>query len=196
MNKLLLLTLSFSFFSSLLFSQSQLKHGFIITNNQDTIYGLLDNRGEIMNSISCHFKKQDKDEITIFTPSDIGGYRFIDDKFYVSKEVTIGSERSIKFLEYLMHGIFDLYVLSENFETHYFIQKDGSADLIELKQNVVDLYENNLWVRKTRKEYLGVLKYLFNDEPEIAKKVENVYLDRGSLINIAEEYHNRVCKDV
>jgi len=195
MKKLFFLTLILSLFYSSLFSQSEFKKGFIITNNQDTIYGLIDNRGEIRNALSCHFKKQENDDITIYSPSDIIGYRFVDDKFYISKEVTIENEMSKKFLEYLMHGIVDLYVLTDISTTHYYIQKSGSNELVELKKYDVDLYEKDILVRKTKKEYIGVLKYLFSDVPNIAKKVEDTRLNRGSLINIAEDYHNQVCKD-
>lgn len=86
MKKVLLLLLTL-LFSSVIYSQENPERGFIITNNNDTIYGMLDFRTERLNSKQCAFKADTSDEYKTYTPDDIVGYRFMKNgKFYVSKQ--------------------------------------------------------------------------------------------------------------
>ena len=66
-------------------AQRDYRKGYIITNEQDTIFGWVDYRGDIRNAKVCSFKKSETGQATEYTPLDIVAYRYIDSKYYVSK---------------------------------------------------------------------------------------------------------------
>ena len=78
-------------------AQSNFNKGYIITTELDTIYGEIDNSDYYSNSQYCDFKDL-KNTVIRFFPDKIFGYRFIDGKYYVSKEIN-GNKL---FLEYLI----------------------------------------------------------------------------------------------
>ena len=162
--------------------QPDFKNGYIITKNLDTIYGLINNQGEIANSLKCILKSSDNSKTVEYFPQDIYGYRFIDGKYYISKSVKIDSKEEKRFFEFLLHGVVDLYSFKDKGETRYFIQKPGE-NMIELKQTEIYFYVRDTKYQETRKDYIDSLKSLFDDAPDIKNKIESVYLDRKSLIN-------------
>ena len=104
-------------------AQRDYRKGYIITNQQDTVYGWIDYRGDIRNSKVCSFKKTETDQATEYSPSDIAAYRFINSKFYVSKNVGSEYVPKLVFLEYLVNGLANLY----------YFRDDGSIDRYMLK---------------------------------------------------------------
>lgn len=91
-----------------LYAQSNYKQGYIITNENDTINGLIDFRTDRANSNVCKFKKSEKSDEQVFHPGEILGYRFIKEmKYYVSRTVEIDKIKQTVFLEYLVQGIKD-----------------------------------------------------------------------------------------
>jgi len=177
-----------------LFSQSDFRKGYIIKTDNDTIYGLIDYRGEKANSEKCCFKLKESDEVTNYAPTEILSYRFIDDKYYISKEVIINNTPEIKFLEFLVNGIVDLYYMRDLNGIHYFIEKSGNG-IIELKQTEYEVIVNNVRYIKTSKEYIGSLKHFLGDAPNLKNSINDISLSRRSLIKISENYHNQICKD-
>jgi hypothetical protein len=106
-------------------AQHDYRMGYIITNEQDTVYGLIDYRSDIRNAFTCSFKKNETDIVTDYTPSDIAAYRYIDNKYYISRN--IGSENVPKqvFLEYLVNGVAKLYYYRDNInKKYYYIEKN------------------------------------------------------------------------
>lgn len=63
------------------------RNGYYITLENDTVYGLIDYRGEVRNSQTCVFKMSEVAEPEKFDPSEIQAYRFTDGKFYISKQI-------------------------------------------------------------------------------------------------------------
>lgn len=56
--------------------------GYVITNNNDTIHGMIDYRSDAKNALECHFKENGQSDYRTYAPSDISGYRFTDDGIY------------------------------------------------------------------------------------------------------------------
>jgi hypothetical protein len=181
-------------FSETSFCQADFRQGYIITNSLDTIHGLINYRSNIRNAQNCLFKPSEDEKCTEYAAKDIFGYRFINDKYYVSKEVIIDSTKEKRFLEFLLHGVIDLYCLPDLNGIHYFIQKQGQNELIELQQTESEVFKNSVKYTFVRKDYIGSLKTLFIDAPEIQNKIDYVELSRRSLLNISEDYHNQKCK--
>ena len=194
MKKLLIIIYAALSLNTNILAQSDYRPGFVILNNNDTIDGLIDFNGDYKNENLCRFKFKAEDRFTEYKPFEIVGYRFLDDKFYISKEININGKKENKFLEFLVHGIVDLYSYREINGVHFFIQKE-SEGLIELKKTEYKTFvDGNEFIRKDLK-YIGLLKYLFADAPEIQNEIELVNVDRKSLTYIAVAYHEEVCKE-
>ena len=98
------------------------KEGFIITNQKDTIYGMIDYRTNTINAQQCVFKADDASEYVKYTPGQILGYRFKENgKFYVSKKFDNNEEF---FAEFLVDGIMNLYRKEKGFRQIYYLENE------------------------------------------------------------------------
>jgi hypothetical protein len=180
------------FFVVKMFAQSDFRDGYIITNENDTVHGLIDYRGNKSNAEKCSFKHGINSEILEYGTSDLKGYRFIDSKYYVSKSIKNGDTESLKFLEYLIDGIVDIYYYRDENGEHYLIDT-GDRKLIELTNNEETYYVKDVKYKSKSNKYLGVLNYAFFKSPSICQELKDITLEHKSLIGIAEKYHNQVC---
>ena len=178
------------------FSQVVFKNGYIIKSGNDTVYGLIEYKGNKTNANVCVFKKDAESEAQSFTPNDISGYRLEDSKYYVAKTVTVNEKEELVFLEYLIDGIVDMFYYFDGVSGHFFVD-GGDNRLVELRNNPPKEYITTYTKRAipNSKQHIGVLKYVFRNSPEISKRVETIELDRKSLIDVAHAYHKEVCAD-
>lgn len=191
--KYLVTVVTFFFLSILeILAQSDFRDGYIIKNNNDTVYGLIDYKGNKASAKKCIYRVNINSDNQVFTPDDIKCYRFIDSKYYVSKSVNIDNEIKQLFLEYLINGIVDIYYYRDDKGEHYLVD-NGTDKLYELKCEEKEIIINNTQYIEKTKDYIGVLKFTFQKSPTISKKVENIDLNHTSLIEIAHDYHNEVC---
>lgn len=174
--------------------QTNFRPGYVITNENDTLRGLLDYRGEFKNSKSCDFRENEASIVQKFKPFDIKGYRFIDSKFYVSKSVLMNGMKIKVFLEYLVNGIAGLYYYYDGENFHYFIEKSGKQ-LIELTNEEEHFFANGHEYIRESKDYIGSLKNAFIDCPQIFSSIDKANLGTKSLIKLTKKYHNYVCNN-
>ena len=172
-----------------LYAQSNYKQGYVITNENDTINGLIDFRTDRANSNVCKFKKSEKSDEQVFHPGEILGYRFIKEmKYYVSRTVEIDKIKQTVFLEYLVQGIKDLYFYSGD-KNYYFIEnEDGS--LLSVTQEPDKIIDDKI---KVDYKYKGALAYIFRDCKSVYKKIDKATLDRSSMIKLTRQYHSEMC---
>lgn len=175
-------------------AQSDFRNGYIVKNNNDTVYGLINYKGNKANAKKCIFKEEINSEKQTYSPEELTSYRFIDSKYYISKNINIGNKSEKLFLEYLINGKVDIYYFRDESGEHYLADKD-SSNLYELRDNDKEIIINNTKYIQESKEYIGILKVLFKESPLISNRAENVSLNHKSLINIARDYHNDVCND-
>lgn len=174
--------------------QTNFRPGYIITNENDTIKGLVDLRGDARNSKKCDFKENESAVAKEYLPFSIKGYRFADGKFYISKKVKYKGEDIELFLEFLVKGIFNLYFYTEGVDLHYFIEKtDGN--LLELTNAQRQLIINEVTYSRESKDYIGQLKYALADCPQIYSLIDQAGFNNKSLIEITRKYHDYVCHD-
>ena len=175
-------------------AQSDFRSGYIVKNNNDTLYGLIDYRGNKANARECIFRKNEKSEVVKFQPNEINTYRFTDSKYYVSKFVNTGEKEEEIFLEYLINGIVSIYYYSDMIGDHYFIEKE-KGKLINLKNESKEvIIDMTKYIRET-KDYVGILRYLLSDSPMMLNKVNTATLNRQALIKLASDYHYSICSD-
>ena len=99
------------------------KEGFIITNQKDTIYGLIDYRSNTVNAKECTFKANNESEYKTYAPGQISAYRFKETgKFYISKKYENEDE---VFAEFLISGMMNLYRVEMGFRKIYTWSSSG-----------------------------------------------------------------------
>ncbi len=188
-NKLFILFFFISIIScQTLMAQSTFRPGYYITWDNDTVYGLIDYRGEVRNSRICEFKENQEQEVKKLDATEIQSYRFIDDKFYVSKELNLpNNTNKTVFVEFLVSGIVNLYFYRDVNNYMYLIEQDGRIYELSKKGN-----NNN---EKSSFRHIGILKAIFSDCNEIEEEINKVSLNHKSLIDITNKYHDCVCSD-
>lgn len=181
-------------FSVALFAQSDFREGYIITSEMDTLTGFIDYRGADFMSDKCVFKVSGADKAQEFNPGEIYGYRIKDGKYYVSKEVDGSNGKTEYFWEYLLNGIVDVYFYRAEKKDHYMIE-NSKGEQYELKNEEKEIVIDRVTYLRDSKEYMGLLRLMFQDDPTTLRKVESMKLSHNSLIQISKEYHEAVCDD-
>jgi hypothetical protein len=173
-------------------AQSKFENGYLITNEGDSINGLILHRNDISLSEKCVFKKDINVEEYIYSPFDINSFRFLNGKYFISKKITRDDTEQNYFLEFLVQGEINLYTLKDHLGISYFFEKPGEK-LIEVRQEIITKYIGQNKITEVSKEYINTLHYYFSDVPIIHNSVSNVKLNRKSLIELSKEYHNAKC---
>ncbi len=174
--------------------QSDFREAFIIKNNNDTIYGYVDNRGNRANAFQCTYKKTMDSETVEYTPQELKGYRLIDKKFYISANILREGKMDTVFLEYLVDGVLDVYYYRDEHGEHY-LYNNGDGNFVELKTSSREIEKDGRKYLIEKKEYVADLKNELKEVPSLADKVPNMSINHKSLIKMANEYHNAVCSD-
>lgn len=177
-------------------AQDNLQLGYILIKQNDTVFGYIDDQGYCLNSLFCDFKAKGSDSLIRYFPKDLYGYRFQDDKYYITKEVKIDGKDSLVFLEYLIHGKIDFFMMQDKGRINHYYATDGSSPLVELLYEDEIIRKDGKNYLKENKQYISVLEFLTRSAPEMAKDIE-YFPDpkQKNLIKLGEEYHNLVCKD-
>ncbi len=172
---------------------SQSRKGYIITNENDTIYGNIEFEGSITNSYQCRFTSSIDNNAHIYYPGDIKGFRFIDGKYFTSDEIMIEGQLKRVFLEWLIKGKASLLTYSpHDTDIRYFLVSEPDS-LRELKNTKHLVVSNGSTYDLQKKEYVGLMLSLFRDAPSIADDIRNVNFSTKPLIKITKEYHELTC---
>jgi len=184
-------------------AQSNFRSGYIITNERDTISGLIDFRTYKMNAQFCKFKLSDESEIKEYYPEDIYGYRFTDDgKYYVSKDIEIEGKHRKVFLEYLIQGIISLYFYPGEESDYYFFQDDSGKMISVTKQDkeyVLRETVDDVMGRNTGRyniedsKYKGIVRYVFKDSKSVSKATDKMSFKQAEMIDLTKKYHAEMC---
>ena len=174
-------------------SQSNFQSGYYITWENDTLRGLINNRGETGNFRSCTYKKDEFSEPAKFSAEEIQAYRFIDDKYYLSKKInTIKGEEQV-FVEFLVNGISNLYFFRDP-DNYLYLIEDENGNLLELFNEEETIFvEGKGEVSRNSYRHIRMLKLAFANCMEIQPQVERAELSHKSLIKLTKDYHNYVC---
>lgn len=190
MKKVLLLLLTL-LFSSVIYSQENPEQGFIITNDNDTIYGLVDYRTDIINNKQCLFKAIDKDDYVLYHPGEIVGYRFDKNgRFYVSKTFEFDGKRYDVFAEFMVKGMLNVYrVCNVSLDVLYFFENEKSEVVAyrcfkneeEFSKQYVSSQAQNLY------SFLSKSSFRASDQVKVGN------MNSSQVIDIARVYHEDVC---
>ncbi len=153
--------------TGILYAQTDFRPGYIIKTIGDTIFGQIDYRGDILMSKVCRFKDKES-EITEYYPNDITAYRFIDSKYYVSRELN----KKQVFLEYLIKGEINIYYMRDGIGDHYYLDKED-VKLTEIPYEEGIKYVDNKQVFYESKKHIGVLNYYMQDVAGFQSKISS-----------------------
>jgi hypothetical protein len=193
-----ILFLSFSFTVG---AQLNYRSGFVITNENDTTYGYINEGGSIRNSKVCLYKSNSSSKPVKYRPGDIKSYRIDGGKYYVSQQLFHKGKITPLFTEVLLTGKINLYKDWRSRNMKYYLQmEDGNLTGLSNEDFRVQ-YETNFgegaykryyWL--TFKVFRDSLYSAFKASEKIQKHVDQVGYTQESLMNIAKAYLNETCK--
>jgi hypothetical protein len=165
-------------------AQSDYRPGYIITNDQVRVEGLIAySEGKSQYRV-CAFKENKKSPVKKYYPNEIASYRIDNDKYYVSRvvEVENGVKKS-SFLQVLIQG--EIALLKE--DQSYYVEKN--TIFIELKNTQRTKVNNEGSFVGDSYEYVGTLNYLFSDCEGFNYDLMKVGINERSLINVFDFYY-------
>lgn len=173
---------------------SQFKEGFIITNNNDTISGYIKFEGSLLNSDHCAFELQPNNEAKVYKPGDIKAFRFINSKYFETREISVNDRPQKVFLEWLIQGRASILTYTQSISRiRYFLLLEDNS-LVELTNTShVSETDSRNYIHDN-KEYIGLLKFYYRDCPSLQNRIETLFFDSKSLISITKDYHDRTCE--
>lgn len=168
-------------------AQNNYKSGYLITNENDTIRGLINLRTNKMNAKVCEFKQTEADNSKVYYPGDIAGYRFTDEgRFYITKDIEIDSILRTVFIEYLLQGTMNLYFYSDNLDYYFFEDEKG-------KQTYITNKPGDKRTDRGDVKYKGIMFYLFKDTDLVAQEAYKTPFNRESIKKLTKKYHEEMC---
>jgi hypothetical protein len=174
-----------------LHSQSDFRPGYIINSSGDIISGLIDYRGELLMGKVCRFKLNQNDKVNEFKPGEIVEYKFDGSKYFVSKEI----DGQKLFLQFLIKGEINIYSVRAKTGDRFFIEKNGLG-LSELPYEEGIKYKGDTPYTWKSTAHLGLLHYYMQDVDEFQARINEMHKPKEKwLVDLAEDYHYRVCKD-
>jgi hypothetical protein len=176
------------------YSQYEYRPGYIVRPGGKTEEGFIKFSGSASNARKCEFKRDMESDNVTYLPTEIEAYRIKDSKYFVSKRVSIDNVQADVFLECLISGVASVYYILWDSKDVFFLEKDGK--LTQMNNNRIIYTDNESHdIESTTRQYIGILKYNFNDCPQITGKVENAEFTKRSLIKLSKEYNDLVCAD-
>lgn len=179
-----------------IYAQSNYVSGTIVTNDGNTLKGLINYQDWLVTPEAITFKSGES--IREFKASEIKSFNVSGDRFIsrnVKLEITeqrfqrmdindkpLFVDKTI-FLNVLVEGIIGLYEFYD-YRPHYFVEKGG--DFIELTNRKYLAEDNNDVI--TRKKYLGQLNYLLSECSTVKVKADLSY-KRKELSKLIDEYN-------
>lgn len=176
-----------------LMAQKELKEGYIIQNDNDTVFGYINMGSNIRNAQKCIFQINQESAPKVYLPFEIKAYKIEGEKYYISHSILIGKDSIDVFLEYLLDGIVDLFYYKDIEDEFFFIMKDNCLTILS-NEEMVYYNDENRYIKYSN-QYIRVLNALYYDCPEVAEKINNISFSHASLIDITEEYHQNTCKE-
>ena len=179
-------------------AQTNPKPGFIITNNGDTVRGILDFRTNEKLSKQCTFWANGEKEGKTYKPGDIEGFRFDNNgKYFVTRLLDLYGESKLYFAEFMVQGKMNLYCVADDYDEYFFFERDdGEMALLTNRQFLSSSsFHDEKGNREEMKEQYGKVKYLLKDSWKACQDMNDKYMSRKKLVNVVRDYHRDVCTD-
>lgn len=189
MMKKLILFVIMAVSATMAMAQQNLRDGYVITLQGDTLHGVIDYRTSTMNTKRCVFKENGATEFKTYLPGEIDSYRFTNNGiFYVSRPITnADGTREIVFAEYVLHGNMNLYQIGN--DEMLLEDEDGNLATFSLEKA-----REATTPRELRDELHGVLAIL-NKSGNATEILLNKTKNRDNTKKAVMAYVDDVCTD-
>jgi hypothetical protein len=174
--------------------QLQYQKGYVVTLTKDTIYGLIKDRGEIVNAKLCQFKKEPKADVVTYTAEEILAYKFINGKAYRAMEVFKNDKYQMAFVEVLIEGKVNLYHFWNRSVMNYFIEKENGKpigllnELYTVKKPAEDFFSRAEYKTFQIETYKDSLDSLFKGCKDLEQKINDVEYEVKPLMQLTKAY--------
>ena len=200
MKRNIIFMLLLAMMSMKLTAQVNPQKGYVITNENDTIYGTIDYLTDAQNVKACLFQKAGESEYKSLSPSDIKGYRLADDGiYYVSRLFSVVEEgeqlQELLFAEFLLQGGVSLFRYYYDYNNYFgFVGSDGKEIILRDDKLNDDLmtYNHKLQVRRQKVQDVNAL---MNRDNTIANRLWKMELTSEDLTKLVKQYDEEHCTD-
>lgn len=175
----LLSSLLILFSGTQLLGQSRMKEGFIVTNQNDTIEGQVASRSNAKNYKSCLFQNEDRSDE--YTSSQIKGFGYLNDKFFISNVV------NSHFVEALVIGEISLY----KFEESFYLEKSQSLYKLDSKDLLIEV-DGRLTTQKDNKWKEPIYSSIVDCLSEAEDLASKLSFSEKALTKLVAKYNH--CK--
>lgn len=179
---------------TMLYAQLNPKQGYVITNQNDTIYGTIDYLSDSKCAYECHFKPDGETGYKTYQPNDIRAYRCAENGvFYVSKTFDVEGVQKTFFAEYLVLGGVSLFYHREaDIDYYYFIGEDGKVAIVKNDGS----YNKNLDSKskaKKKRAALGEVSQIFTKSNKPLHDLWIKDINARQLTRITYDYNREYC---
>ena len=192
MTKSLLVILSLLGMSVLAQAQTNPQPGFIVTNENDTIWGTIDYLSDLRNMNACLFKAGNEQTYREYKPEEISGYRLSNNGiFYVTRTLMIGNTEKTVFAEYLLQGGVSLYYARDaRTQYYYWVDENGKvARMVYDGQKGKVPYEDQL----LRKKRIMEVSQLLVKSADAQQRLWKTNYSATDLMDLTREYNETYC---
>lgn len=171
-----------------LLAQSNVREGYVITLQGDTLYGEIDFRTSAMNMKRCVFRQKGETSFKTYLPGEISGYRFTNNGiYYISKEIKTDEGKKVVFVEYVLRGNMNLYQLGAD----EMLLEDEDGNLAKFSVVKAQRSTDKKEIRNEMKDVLIMLNKSPNATNLILEKDKN----RENTKAAVRAYVDEVCPD-
>jgi hypothetical protein len=183
---------------SMIYAQLNPKQGYIITNQNDTIYGTIDYLSDTKCAYNCRFMPAGETEYKVYKPGEIAAYRFSNNGvFYITKTFKVENEQKTFFAEYLVKGGVSLFHHKENdIDYYYFVDEKGKIAITKYDgSDLTPTYENLAYQSRVNKKRaaLGKVTPIFAQSPKALHDLWTKDLNPENLTQITIDYDMEYC---
>lgn len=173
-------------------AQKNPQQGFIITNANDTVYGMIDYLSVEKNNRQCLFCKDGETQYVSYSPNELQGYCLGEgDIYYVQRTFNVnGTEKTI-FAEFLLKGGVSIYRYIEDNQEYFFLEDEtGRLATVYDYKNLSNTDDEDA----KRKALSGAWDIFYKSE-DIRRKLWTSSITAGQLISLTREYNEKYCTE-
>lgn len=168
--------------------------GYIITNDNDTVWGTIDYVSAKRCNGGCLFRKHSESEFKMYHPTEIRGYRLADNgAYYVTKTFPVEDVNTTFFAEYLLKGGVSLYRFSGEVTDYYYLEDEQGTVAVIKDYDVTGLSEQS--AREIKESALRPAIRLLSKSQKAGTDLWKWSLSPERLISITREYNETFCQE-
>ena len=175
--------------------QTNPQPGYIVSNANDTIKGIIDYRTDAKNARSCLFMADGETAYKEYLPNEIKGYRLSDTgACYVSRTFPIDGEQTTFFAEILLEGGVSLYRHKKStVEYFYLVDAEGHVATIRETGDVIQLRDDQI---SSQRQKLMEATQIFQKSQKTLKQLWAMpQVTAEQLLKLTKDYNEEFYAD-